>query len=266
MTLRREFSLGFLFWLSVVVVLEPGNVMRAVDQGVSLPLGEEIIRLVGAGLLGAIATPAVFAMTRRYRLVGPYLWRNAAFHLAADAALAVTLIVTSCILASWLLAEEHRPLAVAIAEQLAVDGLLLFACLVALTGVAHWALRHPAEVSTAPPAGNRYLSHVTAKERGVEHLVRLDTVDWIETQGNYLALHAGDNMHLIRETSVRFENQLDPARFVRIHRRTLVAIARVHAVEALAGGDAVAHLVDGTELRVSRNHREALRARLSAIE
>ncbi len=95
-------------------------------------------------------------------------------------------------------------------------------------------------------------------------MLELANVDWIETQGNYLALHAGPAVHLIRETSVRFEARLDPRRFVRIHRRTIVALDRIRDVAALSNGDASLRLNDGTELRMSRGFRDAVLEKVGA--
>ncbi len=261
-TLRREFGLGFLYWLTFVVVLEPGNIARALQDGATVPVGQEALRLVAAGLLGAAATPAVFALTRHFAIEGRDRWRNAVLHLAADAALAVLLITSGCVLAFLLLNEERRPLLTALREQLAVDGLLLFFCLAAQTAIAH-ALLFFGRTQTAKPA-NGYLTTVPIKARGRTTLVDLADVSWIETQGNYLALHEGSRIHLIRETSVRFEAALDPERFVRIHRQTLVALDRIRAISALPGGDANLHLEDGTELRLSRNFREAVKHKIQA--
>ena len=63
----REAAFGFAYWLAFVVVLEPGNVLRALQDGAAVPVGqEEILRLVAAALLGASITPAVFALTARF--------------------------------------------------------------------------------------------------------------------------------------------------------------------------------------------------------
>jgi DNA-binding LytR/AlgR family response regulator len=86
------------------------------------------------------------------------------------------------------------------------------------------------------------------------HLSVID-IDWVETQGNYLALHAGPAVHLIRDTLAKFEGILDPERFARIHRTALVALDRVQEVAALSNGDASVRLRDGTQLRLSRNYR-----------
>jgi DNA-binding LytR/AlgR family response regulator len=96
------------------------------------------------------------------------------------------------------------------------------------------------------------------KTRGRVTLVELDDVDWIETQGNYLALHVGSAVHLIRESHARFEEGLDPARFARIHRRMIVAVDRIGDIAPLGAGDAALRLKDGTELRVSRSFRDRL--------
>ena len=68
----------------------------------------------------------------------------------------------------------------------------------------------------------------------------------------------GPAAHLIRESLSRLEPRLDPARFARIHRSAIVAVSQVRDVTSLGAGDALLHLKDGTELRMSRNFREHL--------
>ena len=255
---RHEVALGFVYWLALVLTLEPGNAMRAA----TLPLGLEAIRLVGAGLLGAAITPVVFALTRRFAIEGEARWRRAAIHLAGDAGLAAGLIVAAGVLA-FAFGLDRRPLAQALIDQLEVDGLLLFFAVVALTGIAHAILFvHRSQSATdapLPAAGARYLTAVPVKTRGKVSLLDLAAVGWIETQGNYLALHEGAAAHLIRETSASLEAKLDPARFLRIHRQTIVALARIREIASLPSGDATVTLDDGTKLRMSRGFRESVR-------
>jgi DNA-binding LytR/AlgR family response regulator len=258
----QDAALGFAYWLALVLVLEPGNIARAFESGGHLPVGEEIVRLLGAASLGSVATLAVFALTRRVPVEGEDVVRRTLFHALADAALAVAMIVAAGVLAAILLSEDHRPLLVAIPSQLAVDGPILFFCLAVLTVIAH-AIRNLRLRRAQAAAKAVYLAQVTVKSRNTSEIVNLAEVRWIETQGNYLALHAGDATHLIRETSRSFEARIDPDRFLRIHRQTIVAVDAIQRVEALASGDATVVLSDGTELRASRNYREALRARLS---
>jgi DNA-binding LytR/AlgR family response regulator len=188
--------------------------------------------------------------------------RRTLVHALADAALTVAMIVVAGILAALLLSEDRRPLLVAVPSQLAVDGPILFFCLVILTVIAH-AIRNLRLRRARAAAKAGYLAHLTVKSRNKTEIVDLADVDWVETQGNYLALHAGDATHLIRETSRSFEARIDPDCFLRIHRQTIVAVDAIQRVEALASGDATVVLSDGTQLRASRNYRDALRARLS---
>lgn len=249
---KRAAALGFVYWLALVLVLEPGNLLRA---GGGLPLGQEIVRFLGAASLGSVATVAVFALVRRRPVEDLGAWRRILFHLAADAVIAVVMIVVAGILAALLLSEDRRPLPAALGAQLAADGPILFFCLVLLTAIAH-ALR------ARKPMKAGYLSSVAVKLRGKTEIVDLTEIAWIETQGNYLALHAGAATHLVRETSRRFETRIDPERFLRIHRQTIVAVGAVKRIEPLSSGDATVVLKDGTELRASRSFRDALRVRL----
>ena len=267
---RRELALGFGYWLAFVLVLEPGNIVRAIQDGGSLPLGQEALRIVGAAALGAAVTPPVFALSRRFAIEGAQRWRNLAIHVACDAGLAVALIGAAGILASLILSEERRPLLVALREQFAVDGLLLFFCIAALTALAH-AIHFFRRIqdaqslpAAAPSTAGDFLTAVPIKTRGALSMLDIGDIDWIETQGNYLALHAGAAVHLIRETSVKFEARLDPKRFARIHRRTIVALDRIARMSPLANGDATLRLRDGNDLRVSRNFREDVRTKFEA--
>jgi two-component system LytT family response regulator len=72
----------------------------------------------------------------------------------------------------------------------------------------------------------------------------------------------GGQTYLIRETLANLEEQLDPERFVRIHRSTIVNLDRVQEMQPWFHGAFVVILVDGTELRLSRSRREHLQSRL----
>ena len=98
--------------------------------------------------------------------------------------------------------------------------------------------------------------------RGAIRLVPIDDVDWFEAEGNYVRVYVGRTSHLLRQTISGLEEQLDGRRFVRIHRRHLVNLARVHEVQPWFGGDAVVVMRDGRKLRLSRTYREQFHARL----
>jgi two-component system LytT family response regulator len=93
-------------------------------------------------------------------------------------------------------------------------------------------------------------------------LVSIKSVDWVEAADNYVRLHVGEESHLLRETLQNIQLRLDPARFLRIHRSTLVNIERIKELHPLFHGDHAVILQDGTELVLSRRYRPQLEAAL----
>ena len=93
-------------------------------------------------------------------------------------------------------------------------------------------------------------------------VVRMEEVDWIESAGNYVRLHAAGRDHLIRQTLGGLVARLDPRRFVRVHRTAVVNLDSI--LELLFGGGrrAALRLRDGSELPVSRRFRRGLLAQV----
>lgn len=104
----------------------------------------------------------------------------------------------------------------------------------------------------------KYLERIVVKSSGRVFFIKTDEIDWIEAAGNYLKLHVGRDAHLIRETMQSIEAKLDPEKFFRIHRSTLVQIDRIKELHPLFGGDYAVILRNGVELNLSRNYRDRL--------
>lgn len=92
--------------------------------------------------------------------------------------------------------------------------------------------------------------------------LRAEDIDWVETVGNYVRLHVSRESHLMRETMSGMELKLDPNRFLRIHRSTIVNLDRVKELQPWAKGEYVVIMRDGTRLNMSRRYRERLHNRL----
>src|SRR2546422_10905420 len=100
------------------------------------------------------------------------------------------------------------------------------------------------------------------KSGGRVTLLRVAEIEWIDAEGDYVRIHVGKQWHLLRETMKRLEAQLDPARFVRIHRSTIVNLERVKELQPFFRGEYVVVLHNGATLKLSRGYRENLEARL----
>jgi len=106
------------------------------------------------------------------------------------------------------------------------------------------------------------LERIVIKSTSRVFFLRTDEIDWIEAAGNYLRLHVGDDVHLLRETMSNLETRLNSGKFLRIHRSTMVNIERVKELRPLFHGDYQVLLHDGTELTLSRSYRPKLQALL----
>jgi len=104
----------------------------------------------------------------------------------------------------------------------------------------------------------RPLERFLVRERSRLFLVPVEEVDWIGAAGNYVELHAGGEVHLVRGTMKELERRLDATEFARIHRSTIVRLDRIEEMHPWSHGDHLVVLTDGTELRMSRRYRHGL--------
>ena len=106
------------------------------------------------------------------------------------------------------------------------------------------------------------VERVVVKSAGCVHVLNLSEVDWLGAAGNYVELHVGSRSHLLRRTMKNIEGLLDPRRFLRIHRATIVNSGRIKElrVRSWGGYDVVLH--DGVRLTSSRAYHKKLLGRL----
>jgi two-component system LytT family response regulator len=96
------------------------------------------------------------------------------------------------------------------------------------------------------------------KANGRVILVRIEEIDWIEADGNYVQLRVGAASHQLRETISGLETQLASDRFMRISRSVIVNLDRIKELQPLFYGDYAVILQNGTRLTLSRNFRDRL--------
>jgi two-component system LytT family response regulator len=117
------------------------------------------------------------------------------------------------------------------------------------------------EASGAPPEDDDGpTERFVVKQGGRIRFVEADAIRWIEAAGDYVRLHTDDKAHLLRETMKGMEDQLDPDRFLRIHRSTIINTAHLEELRPYGNSEYIAVLDDGTERKLSRTYRDALTA------
>ena len=103
------------------------------------------------------------------------------------------------------------------------------------------------------------------RSKGKVELLRLEDIDWIEAQHNYLCIHAGKDTHTLRQTISEFETRLRPDRFLRIHRSIIVNVDRIRSLQACGYGEYLVILENGKNLPLSRGYRDRLDGFLKKI-
>jgi two-component system LytT family response regulator len=107
-----------------------------------------------------------------------------------------------------------------------------------------------------PPVTERKIS---VKEGDKVTLVDIDDIDWVDAAGDYMCIHENGVTHVLRSTIKDLMARLDPDKFKRIHRSTLVNLERVATVTSLSKGEYMLELDCDERLKVSRNYRDAIK-------
>jgi two-component system LytT family response regulator len=122
------------------------------------------------------------------------------------------------------------------------------------------------ELQQSGDVATRMLAMLTDRNRlairidGRVVILKAGEIDWVEAAGVYVELHVGKKVYLHRTSITELESRLSPARFVRIHRSTLVNLDRVRELAPRTHGEFGVLLTDGTELKLSRGYRHRLEA------
>lgn len=101
------------------------------------------------------------------------------------------------------------------------------------------------------------LIRIPVKSGGKVFFLRPDEISWIEAQGNYVALHVGAQSLLHRQTLSTLEKQLDPTKFQRIQRSTIVNLDAIREMYPAGRGDYEIVLKDGVVLKLNHSYRES---------
>jgi two-component system LytT family response regulator len=103
-----------------------------------------------------------------------------------------------------------------------------------------------------------HLERLVIKMNGHVFFIKSEEIDWLEAEGNYVRLHAGKESYLLRDTISALESQLDPKRFIRVHRSAIVNIDRITELQPWFHGEYRIILREGVQLTLSRTYREKL--------
>jgi two-component system LytT family response regulator len=116
----------------------------------------------------------------------------------------------------------------------------------------------PSPLESVENKGAEFVERLLIREDGELRVARLEDVDWIEGDGNYILLHAGEQTYRLRCALGGLAPRLDPRRFVRVHRSAVVNLDRIAALRPRLSGTYDLVLVGGTRLSLARSHRRRI--------
>lgn len=113
----------------------------------------------------------------------------------------------------------------------------------------------PGSESTAP---DRYERMINIKDRGQIFRVDVDSIERVDAAGDYMCIYTGEQTLILRETMKDLEKRLDPRKFRRIHRSTIVNLEQVRQVKPHTNGECFLVLGSGAQVKVSRSYRDVV--------
>jgi two-component system LytT family response regulator len=109
----------------------------------------------------------------------------------------------------------------------------------------------------------KHISRLAVESGGSLVFLKVNEIDWIQADGNYLDLHVGKQCYLLRGRISALEKSLPPDQFFRVHRSTIVNLDRIKEFKPLFKGEGLIVLKDGSQLPASRSCSQKLQALLS---
>jgi hypothetical protein len=244
------------------------EVTNEARRGEPIAFGRALAIEVASHIVVAALLPVLYWMHRRWPIRG---LRNLVIHILAIVPFSIIhtagMAALRMLWFSGILGEAYSfpltfdRLAFEFAKDVVNYGMLSGGVLALL----HIFARPPAaaapqpEPAAATPAG-ALPERFAVRKRGKEIMVEVAEIDWIEAAGNYAVLHVGGETLEIRSSLTKLEGELDPRRFVRVHKSYVVNVARIAEVTPWISGDWRIRLQDGAEVNLSRRYRQRFEA------
>lgn len=104
----------------------------------------------------------------------------------------------------------------------------------------------------------KHLERLLIKLNGRIIFLKVCDIDVIRADDKYVQLHVGKNLHLVRQTLAAMGKQLDPNKFVQVHRSVIVNVERIKELQTMFSGELVVLMETGAEIPLSRNYKNRL--------
>ncbi|WP_137919448.1 LytTR family DNA-binding domain-containing protein [Hydrogenophaga sp. 2FB] len=277
---RRRVEVGF--WVVVLALQAAFNSLVSWMERSDVPVLQTAFLEATSAIAIGLLIPAIAAFERRAPLRWDALRTALPLHLGASLVFCALHVLGMVVLrkAGYALAGSRYDFGdwpVQLAYEYLKDVRTYALIVVALMSYRFLMLRlgGEAKLLDAPePAPGADAAHLPAprptrflvRKLRREFLVAAADIGWLQAEGNYVGLHVNGHDYLLRSTFTEFLQQLDPERFVRVHRSHAVNLDHIAEITPLDSGDARLTLRDGATVPCSRRYRDAIgqRARVAA--
>ncbi len=107
-------------------------------------------------------------------------------------------------------------------------------------------------------SASRYEKLINIKDQGQIFRVEADSIERIDAAGDYMCIYTNGETLILRQTMKDLEKRLDPRRFQRVHRSTIVNLELVRQVKPHTNGECFLVLESGAQVKVSRSYRDVV--------
>ena len=125
--------------------------------------------------------------------------------------------------------------------------------MMSMTGASANSVEKMAEGS---PGLNSWPEKISIKDGSDIKFIKVDDIQWVDAAGDYMCIQAEGKTHIMRITMKELEELLDPSKFLRIHRSTIVNSNRITSAQTLNNGEYLLTLECESQLKVSRSYRD----------
>lgn len=120
-------------------------------------------------------------------------------------------------------------------------------------------------IAAGTPRDGGWLSEIWVPHRSEVVRIDVDFIERIEAERDYMRLHLSDRSYLVHTTITELERRLDPAKFVRLHRSTIVRRERIERLRHDGAGAWLAELKGGIVVRIGRTYAAAVRTMVQGV-
>lgn len=241
----------------------PVEIADAGRRGVEMSVGRAVALEGASHIVVAALLPAIYWLHRRWPVTdGP---RNIAIHVLGVVPYSILhTLGMAALRLLWFNAIVGEAYSFPVtAERLGYEfakDVISYAMLSGGVLILEHLLGRKSVAAPVSRPGGTLPERFAVRRRGREIMVDVADIDWVEASGNYAVLHVGGELLEIRSSLTKLEGELDPKRFVRVHKSHLVNIARVVEVTPWVSGDWRIRLQDGAEVNLSRRYRQRFEA------